>query len=115
MKIKCSQCGLCCRLFLVTLNEEEYRSGKYRTQFEEFGLIKDFHKAVACGASTLKEKEDGSCPYLKGNKCSIHQIRPQACWEFFCASKSKKFRKMIEQIKKKRDKLSASEAGTFFS
>jgi len=102
---KCSQCGLCCHLFLVNLTEKEYRSGKYRTQFEEFDLIDNFHKATACGANTLKQKEDGSCIYLEGNRCSIHEIRPQACREFFCTSKSKKFRKMIEQIEKKRSSL----------
>ena len=99
---KCSQCGLCCRLFLVNLAEEEYQSGKYRTQFEEFGLIDDFQKAAACGANILKQKKDDNCIYLKGNKCSIHKIRPQVCREFFCTPKLKKFRKMIEQIEKKR-------------
>lgn len=97
---KCSQCGICCRLFLVNLSEEEYRSGKYRTQFEEFGLIDDFRLANACGANILKQKEDGSCFYLKENKCSIHEIRPQVCRDFFCTSKLKKFRKMIGEIEK---------------
>lgn len=102
---KCSQCGLCCGLFLVNLTKEEYQSGKYRTQFEEFGLIDNFYKATTCGANTLKQKEDGSCIYLEANKCSIHKIRPQVCREFFCTLKLKKFRKMIEQIKKKRVSL----------
>lgn len=102
MKDKCSQCGLCCRLFFVNLNEKEYQSGKYKTQFEEFGLFDDFHKAVGCGANILKQKKDGHCLYLKGKDCSIHKIRPQVCREFFCTSKLKKFRKMIEQIEKKR-------------
>ncbi len=102
---KCFQCGFCCRLFLVNLAEEEYRSGKYQTWFEEFGLIDNFYKAAACGANILKQREDGSCIYLKRNKCSIHKIRPQVCRGFFCASKLKKFRKMIEQIEKKRASL----------
>jgi len=99
---KCSQCGLCCRLFFVNLNEKEYRSGKYKTQFEEFGLIDNFRKAAARGANILQTKEDGSCIYLEGNNCSIHKIRPQACREFFCTSKLKKFKNMIKQIGKKR-------------
>lgn len=100
---KCFQCGLCCRLFLVNLTKKEYQSGKYKTQFEEFGLIDDFHQATAWGANILKQNQDGSCIYLKGNKCSIHKIRPQICREFFCTSKLKKFRKMIDQIEKKRN------------
>ena len=102
---KCSQCGVCCCLFLVNLTEKEYRSGKYKTQFEEFGLMDDFHRAAACGANILKQKEDGNCIYLKANKCSIHKKRPQVCREFFCNSKLKKFRKMIGQIEKKRVSL----------
>ncbi|MFH1832536.1 MAG: YkgJ family cysteine cluster protein [Candidatus Levyibacteriota bacterium] len=99
---KCFQCGLCCRLFLINLTKQEYRSGKYKTQFEKFGLIDDFSKATTCGANILKQKKDGDCIYFKANKCSIHKIRPKVCREFFCTSKSKKFRKMIEQIENKR-------------
>ncbi|TRZ51401.1 YkgJ family cysteine cluster protein [bacterium] len=102
---KCSQCGLCCRLFLVNLTKEEYYSGKYKTLFEEFGLIGDFNKASVYGANILKQKAGGSCIYLKTKKCSIHKIRPQVCKEFFCTSKLTKFRKMIEQIEKKRTNL----------
>jgi len=98
---KCSQCGLCCRLFLINLSKEEYQSAKYKTQFEEFGFIDDFKKAISCGANILKRRKNGDCIYLEGNNCSIHEIRPQVCKEFFCASKLKKFRKMIKQIKKK--------------
>ena len=99
---KCSQCGLCCHLFSVNLSKEEYQSGKYKTQLGKFGFIDDFQKAIACGANILKQKEDGSCVYLKKNKCSIHKIRPQACREFFCTSKLKRFERMIKQIKKKK-------------
>lgn len=99
MKDKCSQCALCCSLFLVNLTEEEYRSGKFKTQFEEFDITDDFHKAAAYGANILKQNKDGNCIYLKGIICSVHKTRPQACREFFCSSKLKKFRKMIKQIK----------------
>ena len=101
MTEKCLECGLCCRLFLINLGEEEYRSGQYKTQLSEFGLIDDFRLASACGSNILKQEEDGSCFYLKEKKCSIHEIRPQVCRDFFCTSKLKKFRKMIKQIEKK--------------
>ncbi|PIP74661.1 MAG: hypothetical protein CO135_01310 [Candidatus Levybacteria bacterium CG_4_9_14_3_um_filter_35_16] len=101
MKNDCTRCGICCRLFVINLTEKEYKSGKYKTQFEEFGLIDNFRKANSCAANTLKQKENGSCVYLKDNKCTIYKIRPQACREFFCTSKEKRFKKMIRQIKKK--------------
>ena len=97
--MKCSACGVCCKLFLINLTEEEYKSGKYRTQFESFGLINDFTEAEMCGANIIEQKEDGSCFYLKDGKCSIHDTRPKACREFFCTSKNKKFKAMIEEIK----------------
>lgn len=98
----CSGCGSCCRLFLINLSEKEYKSGKFRTELEEFGLIEDFNKAKTCGANIVKQNEDGGCIYLEGKRCSIHQTRPQVCRDFFCSSKLKKFSKMIEQIEKKR-------------
>ncbi len=101
----CSQCGLCCRLFLINLTEEEYKSKKYKTQLEEFGLVENFKNAASCGANILKQKKDGSCAYLKDNKCSIHKIRPQACQDFFCTSKLKKFKGMVDLIKEKQSDL----------
>ncbi len=107
---KCSQCGICCSLFLINLTEKEYCSGEYKTQFHELNLIKNFPKAVSCGANLLKTKKDGSCIYLEKNKCTIHQKRPQACKEFFCSSKKPRFRKMIEQIEKKKALLEKGQA-----
>jgi len=60
---QCSQCGLCCHLFLVNLTEAEYRSGKYHTQFEELDLIDDFRRLAASGGNLLKQKKDGQCIY----------------------------------------------------
>ena len=99
MANKCFECGTCCKLFLINLTEEEYKSGKYKTQFEMFGLINDFKEAERCAANIIEQKEDGSCVYLKEGKCSIHQIRPKSCREFFCTSKNKRFKGMIEKIK----------------
>jgi putative endonuclease len=101
---KCDQCGLCCRLFLINLSESEYRSGKFETELGKFGLINNFGQAVECGANILKRKKDGACVYLKRNKCSIHDHRPQVCREFFCSSSKERFQGMVEQIEKARAK-----------
>lgn len=95
--MKCGQCGVCCRLFLINLTEEEYRSGRYETMFDEF--VHDFEEAEMVGANVLKQKEDGSCIYLKDGRCSIHNIRPASCQKFFCDSDNPDFKKMIEDIK----------------
>ena len=94
--MKCSQCGVCCRLFLINLTEEEYRSGRYETMFDEF--VPDFEEAEMVGANVLKQKEDNSCIYLKEGKCHIHSFRPQSCRNFFCDSQDPKFKDMIKKI-----------------
>ena len=72
MEDKCSKCGVCCKLFLINLTESEYKSKRYKTQFEKFGLIKDFKQAEECGANIIEQNEgDGSCIYLKKGVCSI--------------------------------------------
>jgi Fe-S-cluster containining protein len=92
-------CGLCCKLFLINLSEEEYKSGRYKTMFEEFEKVKDFSENKKYGINLLAQKEDGSCIYLLNNSCKIHKKRPQVCREFFCASKNKKYKKMQEIIR----------------
>ncbi|MBU0536616.1 MAG: YkgJ family cysteine cluster protein [Nanoarchaeota archaeon] len=94
--MKCSKCGVCCRLFRINLTEEEYKSGRYRTEFEEFGLVEDFKEAEMCGANIIMPNDDGSCMYLKEGRCSIHKTRPQSCRNFFCADK--RFDNMIKKI-----------------
>lgn len=106
---KCNICGVCCNLFLITLTESEYNSKKYKTQFEKFGLIKNFNKAEQCGANILQQKKDNkeneNCIYLINNKCSIHKNRPEACRDFFCDSKEEKFKEMIKDINKSKKVL----------
>ena len=100
---RCSGCGICCSLFLINLSEEEYESKKFRTQFAGFGLTSDFIEAEMCGANILEQKKDGSCVYLKDSKCSIHESRPKVCRAFFCTSKNKAFKGMIEDINERKN------------
>lgn len=103
--LKCVECGVCCKLFLINLTEKEYNSERYKSQFREFGLIEDFAKAEECGANIIEQKDDGSCIYLEDGKCSIHNDRPDACKDFFCDSKDEKFQGMIEDINNVKTKL----------
>jgi len=98
--MKCGECGVCCRLFMINLTEEEYKSGRYRTLFEEFDIVDDFEEAELCAANIIRQNDDESCIYLKDNKCSIHDKRPQSCRNFFCELDDNKFSSMIEKIKR---------------
>ena len=97
----CSQCGVCCRLFVINLSEKEYNSGKFKTMFDEF--VPDWKEAVLVGANLLSQNDDGSCVYLKDNKCSIHDSRPLSCKNFFCFSENPKFFNMLEKIRLYKD------------
>lgn len=101
--MKCDQCGECCKLFMINLNEQEYKSGKYKTIFAEFGFVNDFEEVELTGANILAQKEDESCIYLREGKCSIHKNRPQCCRNFFCNSKDLWFKEMIDKINKHKE------------
>jgi Fe-S-cluster containining protein len=102
----CSQCGVCCKLFVINLNEEEYNSKRYKTVFEEFGHFDDWGKAEMIGANLLVQKEDGeSCIYLNEKKCSIHNKRPKACRAFFCESKEEWCQEMVQRINERKNSI----------
>lgn len=98
MADKCLQCGTCCRLFLINLTEEEYKSRDYKTEFDMLGIVDDFVEAEMCGANIIAQNDDGSCIYLKTGKCSIHDKRPKVCRNFFCSSNDGQFKVMIDKI-----------------
>lgn len=100
----CSMCGLCCQLFLINLNKEEYNSREYITVFDDIELSDNFSEAEECGANFLKQNKDDSCIYLEGSKCSIHRNRPAVCREFFCMGTELKFVEMRTLIKTARCK-----------
>jgi Fe-S-cluster containining protein len=100
MENSCNGCGLCCKLFYINLSEKEYKSGKYKTMFQEEEVIENFTLAKDCGANLLAKNDDNSCVYLVNNQCSIHEDRPGVCRDFFCTTKAKRFEGMVEIIEK---------------
>jgi Fe-S-cluster containining protein len=81
--------AMCCRIYDVTVSEEERRSGQY--QVRQVCSVTNAgcdNKGSSCMNRRyfLKKKEDSSCVYLdEDNKCSIHPRRPQACRDFDCS------------------------------
>jgi Fe-S-cluster containining protein len=102
MTLSCSQCGLCCKLFLINLTKDEWQSGEYETELKKYFSTDEFKSIQKYGGNVLKQHADGSCIYLHSNLCSIHKKRPQSCRNFYCTSTSKKYKDMIRLIKVKR-------------
>jgi len=105
MNNTCNQCGECCKLFFINLNEEEYNSREFRTIFDDLAVVEDYSIASDCGANFLAKKDDGSCIYLEDNSCSIHESRPQVCRSFFCDSTEDEYQTMREIIKEAKRNL----------
>ena len=104
----CSQCGICCRLFLINLNQKEWGSHWYKTALKKNCSDDDFNTIQKYGGNILSQKKDGSCIYLNNNLCSVHERRPKACRDFICSSTSKKFKGMISMIKERRENSTKS-------
>ncbi|MFW6006930.1 MAG: YkgJ family cysteine cluster protein [Halanaerobiales bacterium] len=75
----CRKCGNCCKKLTITLTDEE---------------IKDISEYLNISCEKMKEKyierktdygyilQSRSCPFLKNNKCSIYEYRPEVCRSF---------------------------------
>lgn len=96
----CKMCGVCCKLFLINLNEDEYYSGKFSTVNSEFGHYMDFNEVEKYALNFLEQNTDGSCIYLKNNGCSIHEFRPQVCRNFICTTTDPQYADMVKEINK---------------
>lgn len=81
--------AICCRMYDVTLSENEFLSGKYKARpVCQAGMEDCRNPGASCvnRLFQLYKKPDGSCVYLDGHdKCSIHPDRPQGCRDFSCS------------------------------
>jgi len=82
IKFSCVQCGKCCRVGFVYL-----KSGEAKKIADFLSLsLKEFKKQYTMWflwqGRTLKWTDEGSCIFLKNNKCSIYSARPFQCSSF---------------------------------
>lgn len=85
--VDCGNCSACCYQ-LVLLTENDVRA-IYDTE------------ELAPGMFFLKRTVNGACIYLKDNKCSIHNRRPQVCRAFDCGLFYKYVKKSQKNTMKK--------------
>ena len=80
--------AMCCRDWAVGMSAEEYASGIYDSEIICTLTDKTCRDTLSICTSRryrLKKKEDGSCIYLKDNRCSIYAERPKVCRDFVCS------------------------------
>jgi Fe-S-cluster containining protein len=76
-QIDCSTCGNCCREMPVKLSERDIAGMANGLKMPQEAFKKQY----------LEKDEDGEtyvfnskpCPFLDGNKCSVHSFRPDDC------------------------------------
>jgi len=69
---RCSLCGNCCRLKIISLTRDDI------ARLEARGF-RDF--AEERGERRLK-RVNGRCIFLKDDRCTVHEHRPQVCRDF---------------------------------
>ncbi|UCH70038.1 MAG: YkgJ family cysteine cluster protein [Candidatus Bathyarchaeota archaeon] len=83
VRFSCERCALCCRdttdrvrSILLLKIEIDRISKKTLTELDEFAeKIEGFEPYIY----RMRKTENGKCVFLKGNSCSIYQMRPLIC------------------------------------
>lgn len=81
---ECQRCGACCRWEgHVILTDEDIARLAVATALSEVDFIERYTILAAnrCQLS-LAEQADGSCIFLKEDRCSVYEARPRQCRSF---------------------------------
>lgn len=82
-EFQCQRCLKCCTNpgHIYISHEEVERIAAFLNISEET-FLNDHCDLVMKPRLTLKNNPDGSCSMLKGNACSIHEVKPYQCKTF---------------------------------
>ena len=88
----CRACGECCDF------------DKYDHRLYTSDLEMDYVLKLAGPPKMLIDIDNGRCPYLSGNKCTVREHRPLGCRTFYCqdgwnATSSDLYEKYLRRIK----------------
>ncbi|MGB0579686.1 MAG: YkgJ family cysteine cluster protein [Limisphaerales bacterium] len=80
----CQRCTACCRWpGQVKIDEEQISRMSEFLELSEDEFIEQFTRIRADRQGlSLKDKENGECVFLDGNKCRIQPVKPQQCRDF---------------------------------
>lgn len=105
-RIDCAGCRAhCCRAELVALTQEDDRA-LYPEAFELDADGKHHLRQLLPSSIgwALPHGDDGACVYLKENRCSIYEKRPQMCREFSCVGWVARIMETTTRAERRRDK-----------
>ncbi|MDF7826822.1 YkgJ family cysteine cluster protein [Pontiellaceae bacterium B12227] len=83
-QFKCSGCGECCRWGgSVLLTDDDIPKMAAHLGLSEQEFI-DEHTRLAPNRKQLAllDQADGSCAFLKGDRCEVYEVRPEQCSSF---------------------------------
>lgn len=75
-KIDCTKCGNCCKEISPVLKDEDIKKAAENLKISKDEFIKEYTKTDEDIIFNLP------CNFLKENKCSIYEARPEDCREF---------------------------------
>jgi Fe-S-cluster containining protein len=92
-EMPCKGCGRCCReernigLFPSDIFRISKHLGLTLAEFNEryldgiasIGQVRDEHGDVVMESRAFRLKLEGGCPFLEGDKCGIHEVKPVIC------------------------------------
>ncbi len=81
----CGRCGNSCRRPLILVREAELLALQQRLGLSEGAFreryLEPFQGTWNPGDAQMRH-QDGACPLLEGNTCTVYEVRPQSCRDF---------------------------------
>lgn len=84
IRFECQKCGACCDVEggAVYLTDEEITAVSFFMGILEENFRKEYLKKDDEGHLIINDEHPSKCRFLKGNKCTIYQVRPIQCRTF---------------------------------
>lgn len=87
MKFECNQCGRCCKEITINISQSDILRWKEENRkdiLREVSWLNNYPRKNTGGFYIIKTTYNPkqSCPFYKGDICSIHDIKPKACRDY---------------------------------
>ena len=80
--IDCTECANCCRSATVRLKDRDLPKLAKALRISEQKFLNQYCEMTEDEGWILKRNQDGSCPFLAGNLCTVYEVRPSTCEDF---------------------------------